>query len=477
MASGVPGHLPGLVEAALDPRLFGVDLSPRQRELLEAVEADPGNLLHVWALGRRSGKTLLGAIIALHYCLLRPDLAEHVRRREKRYSVAVATNLRQSRIFVDQARSILDGAPLLSELVESVTDDAVTFKTGTVLACFPCTSRGGRGWPVQCLLLDEIAHYVDGDGNSAAEPIYRALVPSVAQFGDAARVVVASSPFGTDGLFATLYARAAAGELAGAVAQHASTAEANPRISEAFLEAERQRDPEGFESEYLARFVAAGGSYMDAGKVAASAADRRFELAPGEAVAPIGAVDLGFISDQSALAIVGRDRLTPRRLRLVLARSWKPDVGPLGFGPTLDEIADVCHQHGVRQLFTDQHSATAAVEHLARRGIAATVVPTTAQSKSQMFGDLKTRLYGGDLELYDHPDLLAELRRLETVTTPGAASVRIRRLGSSHGDLATALALACWKIRGEGRRATTHNPNRIAGGQVGDLALGYGGYR
>jgi hypothetical protein len=109
------------------------------------------------ALGRRSGKTLLAALIALWFCLLRPELAAHVRRRERRYAVAVATNLRQSRLFVQAARSIVEASPLLAGLVESATDDEIRFRNGTALAAFPCTSRGGRGWPVMCLLMDEAA--------------------------------------------------------------------------------------------------------------------------------------------------------------------------------------------------------------------------------------------------------------------------------------------------------------------------------
>ncbi|HEY8777915.1 MAG TPA: terminase family protein [Gaiellaceae bacterium] len=466
-----PSLSSGLVAACDDPDLFGVELTPRQRELLEQVEA--GDLLHVWALGRRSGKTLLGALIALWFSLLRPELGEHVRRRERRYAVCAATNLRQARIFVDQARSIVEASPLLAGLVKSSTDDEIVFSNRTVLAAFPCTSRGGRGWPIACLLLDEAAHMLDTDGNQAAEPVYRSLVPSTAQFGEAARVIVASSPFGVDGFFADLYGKAEAGELTGAVAAHASTMDARPALSMAALDIERQRDPEGFRSEYGAEFVAAGGAFLDGARIAA-AATRRRELRPGKVVDAIAAVDLGFVSDSTALAIVGRDLTDRKRLRLVLARGWKPDGWPLGFGPTLDAIADVCLAQGVRRLYTDQHHATAAVEHLARRGVHATIVPTSASSKSQMFADLKTRLYGGELELYDEPELLAELRRIETVTTPGAATVRIRRLGSSHGDLATALALACWKIRGAGGGFKTSVPrgsifDRRRGAQIGEM--------
>ena len=442
----------GLVDACDDERLFGVELTPRQRELLATVEA--GQLLHVWALGRRSGKTLQAGLVALWTCLLRPELRTHVRRRERIYSVAVATNLRQARIFVEQARSVVEASPLLAPLVESASDDEIIFRNGTVLAAFPCTSRGGRGWPLACLLLDEAAHMLDTEGNQAAEPVYRSLAPSVAQFGTDARVIVASSPFGTDGFFADLYATVEKGDLPDALCVQAGTMAMRPGFATAALELERRRDPDGYRAEYEAQFVAAGGAYLDAARMQ-EAVSRRGELPASQVVSPVAAVDLAFVGDSSALVIVGRDHDDGERLRLVLARSWTPQPGkPLSFGATLDEIADACLAHGVRAVYLDQFNAASAREHLQRRGLHPSVVTTTAVSKSAMFADLKQRLYEGALDLYEHPELLAELRRIETVTTPGAASVRIRRLGSSHGDLATALALACSRLRGTGRRAT-----------------------
>ena len=79
------------------------------------------------------------------------------------------------------------------------------------------------------------------------------VLPSSAQFGAAARVVVSSTPFGSDGLFSELFQKASSGELADACAVHATTEQANPTIHRAFLDAERVRDPDGFLSEYEAR--------------------------------------------------------------------------------------------------------------------------------------------------------------------------------------------------------------------------------
>lgn len=147
----------GLIAACDDPQLFGFELTALQRRLVEAVEA--GHRVHIWALGRRSGKTTLAALVCLHSCLFRPDLDAMVRPGERRYAVAVATNLQQARLIVDAARSIVEASPLLAELVEQATDDELRFRAGTCLRAFPCSSRGGRGWPISTLVLDEAAHF------------------------------------------------------------------------------------------------------------------------------------------------------------------------------------------------------------------------------------------------------------------------------------------------------------------------------
>ena len=448
----------GLLEACDDSALLGFPLWPRQRELLAAVET--GLRLHVWALGRRSGKTTLAALVALWDCLLRPDLDERVRPGERRHAVAVATSLRQARLFVRAARSIVERSPLLAELVESVTDDEIVFATETALSAFPCTSRGARGWPILTLLMDEAAHFVDTEGNSAAESVWRALVPATAQFGDAARIIVSSTPFGQEGLFASLFQQAAAGELDDAHAEHATTADVNPTITAGFLEQERARDPDGFRSEYLAEFVGGGAAFLDPERIT-DAVTERGELAPEHAVGWVAGLDPAFSSDPFGLALVGRDRHDRERLVLGLAQAWKPSRRKPGSfeerraveDAVLSEVAAVCQRYQAR-VVTDQYAAPAIVEYLRRRGLSVRTVPMTAKSKTEAFGELRARLNSRALELYEHPDLLAELRRLRTRFTAGAASVVNPRVGGSHGDLAQALALAVWEQRHSGHSSS-----------------------
>ena len=314
----------GLVDACDDPRLFGVELYPKQRDRLAGLEAGPG--LQVWALGRRAGKSLMCSLGGLHACLLRPELLERLRPGERGYAVAIATNLRQARLIVQAARSVIEHSPLLAEMVESVTEDVVYFTNGTAFAAFPCSSRGGRGWPIFFLAMDEAAHFLtETDGPAVADKVFEALAPSTATFGDLARIIVCSTPYGEDGFFASLYSKAASGELPDAVAAHASTAEMNPMVDESFLAREEARDPDAYRGEYLAEFLASGSAFLDLERV--SIADRGV-LPKAACPSWVAGLDPAFSSDPFGLAIIGKDTSEhPPRLRLGFANAYLPLKG------------------------------------------------------------------------------------------------------------------------------------------------------
>ena len=380
MSTTAPPPSASLVAACDDPKLLGFDLWPVQRRLLEAVEQ---HRVNVWALGRRSGKTTTAAIVGVHSCCLRPELRTHLRAGERGYAVAVATNLRQARLIVSAARSIAERSPLLRPLIESVSDDEVAFTTGMTFAAFPATSRGGRGWPIAALIFDELAHMLDGDGNSAAESVWRALLPSTAQFREHGRVIASSTPWGQEGLFATLFQQATSGELVDAHAEHASTQEASPTVDPAFLAAEEARDPDGFASEYLAKFVGGGASFLDPERIADAVTDRG-ELLPEQATSWTAGIDPSFSRDPFALALVGVDPHDRRRLLVGKVQAWQPRR-IAGAGRSFEErrtvedfllaeVGEVCKRYEAR-VITDQHCAPAVVARLRQAGLSVEAHP------------------------------------------------------------------------------------------------------
>jgi hypothetical protein len=439
----------GLLKACDSKQLFGFPLYPRQREVLGAVES--GGRLHVWALGRRSGKTTMAALVGLWCCLLRPELRKRLRPGERGYAVGVATNLRQARLLVRAALSIVERSPALRGFIESVSEDEICFANGTGFAAFPCSSRGGRGWPVFCLLMDEAAHFLsDTDGPQVADRVFEALMPATAQFGDDARVIVSSSPWGSEGLFARLWQQVDSGEVPGR-AWRLATADMNPTITEDFLAAEERRDPESFRSEYLAEFVGSGAAYLDPDAIAACVVERG-ELAPEYGVRWVAGLDPAFSHDPFGLALVGRDPWDRRRLVLGLARSWSMrrwssesfEVRRRAQDEVLSQVADVCRRYRAR-VVTDQYAAPAIVDRLRREGLSVRSVSMSVQTRTDAFAELRARVLSHSIELYEHPELLAELRRLRTKFTAGSSMVVNPRVGGAHGDMAQALALAVYE--------------------------------
>jgi hypothetical protein len=444
--SGLPAV--GLVRACDDPDLFNFQLYPRQRKLLEAVERGPR--IHCWALGRRSGKSAMCALVGLWHATLCPHLNARVRSRERRHVVAVATSKNQARLVLNAARSVVAGSKLLQPLLIGESEDELEFSTGASFHAFPCTARSGRGWAISALLCDELAHFVDNQGsNTAAESVWNALAPGCLQFGADARIIASSTPWGSDGLFADLHREAAAGDLSDAIAQHATTQQMNPTIDPEWLAAEERRDPVSFRSEYLATFEGSGGVFFDADTLQ-SAVTLPGELRPQDATDWIAGCDPAFSHDPFALVLVGRDKRDRDRLLVGAVRSWVPaarktpslDERRVVEDTVLDEVAQVIKLYGARAV-TDQFRSSGVTDRLKKKGITVQPESMTSAMKDSAFQFLRSRFTEGSVELFEHPGLLRELKSVRTRYAANRSSIVLpRNHAGGHGDLAQALAIA-----------------------------------
>jgi hypothetical protein len=444
--------VPSLLEALDDPRLLGAGFSPhpRQRELAETIEA---HRLTVACCGRRFGKTRMASAAALHNLLLVPELDELVARGERRYAVSVANNTAQARLFVEHAASIVKASPELARELVSETVDALEFRGGRVLAGFPCTARGGRGWPISFLVLDEFAHAyeIEEGGPATAQRLWAAMRPSTAQFRELGRTVVISTPAGSDGKFAELYAQALGGELAGAAAFHAPTS-TNPLIDRDYLAAEEVAlGHDDFRREFGAEFLAGGASFIEASRIRDVVADWR-EALPTDGVDWVLAFDAAFASDPAAVAVVGRSPLGRTRLICGYTQRWLPPKSRRRLRRSRDEdtrliesvIADVAAvaSRFRARVIVDQHLPGVVVNEFAKHGVHATVRAWTAESRTQAAQAVRARIYTQRIELPDDPQLIAELSRLRTKYRAGSATVEIPKVGDSHCDVAVALLAA-----------------------------------
>jgi len=314
----------GLLEGLDDARLLGAGIRahPRQRELLAAIAA---TRLTIACCGRRFGKTKAAAAAGVHNLLLVPELDALVAPGEKRYAISIANSQAQARIFTEHALALVKASPTLRRELVSETATELTFSRNRILSAFPCTSKSTRGFAASFIVFDEFAHHYDLDegGPAVASRIWASMTPSVAQFGGLGRIVVISTPLGSDGLFAELYAKAQNGEIASAVAFHAPTS-ANPRVDQTYLEEqEAMLGHDDYRREFEAEFIAGGASFIENSAIRECVADWREALPPDGRDWVLG-FDAAFASDPSAVAVVGRSRVDRTHLICGHTQRWLP---------------------------------------------------------------------------------------------------------------------------------------------------------
>ena len=166
-------------------------------------------------------------------------------------------------------RELLDSAPdpdvgaLVNRDVS--TQDEITFRTGAVIRAMPCSARSTRGLPISLLILDEAAHMMTTEGGFAAgRQVYRALVPSTAQFGDRGYVMLTSSPLWCSGIFWVLYQGGVTGAAGDVFVARRPTWEMNPAVTRESLEFECRSDPDSARVEYGAEFMEGAGAFLAA---------------------------------------------------------------------------------------------------------------------------------------------------------------------------------------------------------------------
>lgn len=266
---------------AADPGLLDTPLWPKQAEILE--EFWQGNYsLAVWALGRRSGKTLMSSVVAAYGATMFGDeYRKRLRPGERFYIVSVANTIDQAKIALQGIKDLINGSPILQRLIIRETSNTLELSNGAVFKALPASSRSGRGMACPLLIFDELAHAVDTEsGNAAGSSLYQALSPSVAQFGNLGKILILSSPWTQAGIFWELFKQANSGQFAHMQVVNLPTWKVNPTISREWLEQEKARDPELFAVEYGANFSQSLAAFIDPTLVDAAINHERGPLPP-----------------------------------------------------------------------------------------------------------------------------------------------------------------------------------------------------
>jgi hypothetical protein len=420
---------------AFSRAVLGFSLYPGQAEIIAEIYRDRIRQA-ILRLGRRSGKGRIAAVVAVYEATV--NAAVHVAAVPSGEQVAVvivATSQAQARIIHRFIRAFLK-VDALAGLVVRDSIDEIELSNGIVIVTMPCTARSTRGLAVAVLILDEAAWMLDTTGSPiAAEEVWQALAPAVAQFPEG-KILITSTPRFSAGWFFDVVELATRGSFPDIRHWHRTTAEMNPRIPASFLEAERAKDPVAFRREYEAEFESALAAAFDHELVQAAVRDRP-DLPARPNVTYLVAVDAAFTGDTFS-ALVGH-REPGDSVVIDRVTGWRGSkANPVRIDPTLDAVAALAAAFNGASVVIDQYSAEPIKQGLRVRGVTVRERPWTNESKVDAVAAVRRVLYAGHLEIPRHRQLVEELVTLEQRPTPGGRP-RFAAPGRQHDDFATAL--------------------------------------
>ena len=277
----VTGSIPKIsLRAALEERqLLGAELSGDSwkgwRVLLLAAMGEPlrtddeletfqrltnrsrvptGRVEEFWGVvGRRGGKSKAMAALATYIAVL-CDHRAALSAGETATVLIIAPDQRQAKITLDYIAGYLDASPVLRQVVQRQTADAIELDDRVVIEVRASSFRRLRGLTCVAIICDEAAYWMADDGSANPDvEILTACRPMLAT--TAGPLIVISSPYGRRGSLWETYQRhyGPDGDPRILVAQGESRA-LNPELSEEFVARQYERDPAAASAEYGAQF-------------------------------------------------------------------------------------------------------------------------------------------------------------------------------------------------------------------------------
>ena len=422
-----------------------LDLYPRQEEILEEIVSNNARIA-VLALGRRSGKSLLTSVLAIYCGLVLDSVFRcYLRPSEKFYIVSVANSQDQAKIILENIRSMILGSVFKAEIVRE-TAELIELRNGCVFKCMPASGRSGRGLAIPVLLMDELAFAIDTDGSTGGSAIYKALSPSVAQFGNDGFIVALSSPHIEQGIFYDLYKQAIESNDPKLRAYNEPTWVMNPSISLEYLLSEKERDPEMFNVEFGGKFASNMSALIDSGLIEASirqdkskdaypASKRLFGsytlcLDPAKGNRDDYVAYLGHYED----GVYRGDMI--KKFDATRIIDGKPQVD-------IEEverwIMEIHNAYGLAVVVLDQYNSAATIQRLESK-INIRELTWTVPSKTAAFSKLRQHFTSGRIEIPNHPKLVSQLKNMTVRYTKNGGWVVSGGAGAAVDDYVFALA-------------------------------------
>jgi hypothetical protein len=417
--------------------LFALPLDQQQLALYQQLTGrttPPANPhTEAWLVcGRRSGKSFTLALIAVFLACFknwRPFLGPG----EVGTIMLIAGDRRQARVLKRFITGFLRSVPMLAQLIESETQDAITLRNRIVIEIHTANFRSVRGYTVVACLLDEIAFWPT-DENSASPDVevLNALRPAMLTV-PGAMLLCASSPHARHGMLWESYHRHYGKDGDKVLVWQAPTTVMNANVPQAEIDAALEADPSRASAEYLAQFRADLEAFVTREVVEQCVERQAFErpVVPGVTYSAF-CDPSGGSADSMTLAIAHFD-YSKQIVTIDAIREAKPPFSP---EQVTEEFCKLLKAYKVSSVVSDRFGGGWVVEQFSRFGI---IVEPAPKPKSELYVDLLPLLNSKRIELLDHLRCFNQLINLERSVARGGRST-INHPPGQHDDVANAVA-------------------------------------
>lgn len=388
--------------------------------------------------GRRGGKSRVLALIAVFLATMQ-DVTPHLAPGERATIAVIAADRKQARSIFRFAMGLLTETPMLADLVEESTADAITLRNRVTIEIATASFRVTRGYTFLAVLADEVAFWRSEETSAnPAEEILAAIRPGLATIPGAV-LLLASSPYAKRGPLYQASRDHYGRDDADVLVWRGTTKEMNPLIPQRVIDAAYEADPQSAAAEYGALFRNDISGFVPREVVDSVTPPDRRELLPMAGTSYTAFVDpSGGSSDSMTLAIAHREGECGV---LDAIREVKPPFSPEA---VVAEFCDLLRQYRCTEVTGDRYAGEWPPEQFRKQNV--TYKPAD-RPKSDIYRDLLPLLNSGKVELLDLPRLTAQLCGLERRTARGGRD-SIDHAPLAHDDIANAAAGALVLVAG-----------------------------
>lgn len=430
--------------------------SPYDSKKIKEIKINKINLI----CGRRSGKTLIAAIIAI-YCSISNNWKTFL----KKTPYATALILSHSREFSDEVleliRTLIESSPILSMLInkdKKNTSSTMNLKIPWILLnsqiqysrvqikVGAASSKTTRGVAACVILFDEIAFWnLDENMKETDSKIVKAVRPSTKQFGEHAMLIKLSSPGIKQGVLYDEYKKDRAGELPNtyAVFKAPSWAMSPEDVvpSSEFVE-EFNLDPDSFDQEYRGNFADSLSFFITPEYIEMAVLKKvTFQAPEGDATKYTAAIDAAYKGDRFTFSV---SAYANGRLRQYVSKAWEGTrQKPVSSFEVAEYIRNVCKQFGIDEVGADQYAFQPLREIFNTYGVVLKEYVFTPAFKKKIYFNLKKLIHSQQADLLDNEIQTRELKEL-IVEQGQSGNIKIGHPAGGTDDFADSLAISAF---------------------------------